>query len=36
MIPTKIRLELKSASTFGNGDGVAGVVDREIEHDLKM
>jgi len=33
MIPTKIVLTLKSATTFGRGDGVAGLVDREIEHD---
>ena len=33
MTPTKIRIKLKSASTFGRGDGVAGLVDREIEHD---
>jgi hypothetical protein len=31
--PSLIRLTLKSASTFGRGDGVAGLVDREIEHD---
>ncbi len=29
----KIRLTLKSAATFGSGDGVAGLVDREIEQD---
>lgn len=28
-----LRLTLKSAATFGRGDGVAGLVDREIEHD---
>jgi len=33
MTPTKIRIKLKSAATFGRGDGVAGLVDREIEHD---
>jgi len=33
MTPTKIVLTLKSAATFGRGDGVAGLVDREIEHD---
>jgi len=33
MTPTKIVLTLKSAATFGRGDGVAGWVDREIEHD---
>lgn len=33
MTPTKITLTLKSAATFGRGDGVAGLVDREIEHD---
>jgi hypothetical protein len=33
MIPKILRLTLKSATTFGRGDGVAGLVDREIEHD---
>jgi len=33
MTLTKIVLTLKSAATFGRGDGVAGLVDREIEHD---
>ena len=33
MTPTKIIITLKSASTFGSGSGVAGLVDREIEHD---
>jgi CRISPR/Cas system CSM-associated protein Csm3 (group 7 of RAMP superfamily) len=33
MVPHKIKLTLKSAATFGRGDGVAGLVDREIEHD---
>lgn len=33
MTPTSIRITLKSAATFGRGDGVAGLVDREIEHD---
>lgn len=33
MNPTKIVITLKSAATFGRGDGVAGLVDREIEHD---
>jgi len=35
MTPKIIKLTLKSASTFGSGDGVAGWVDREIEHDEK-
>jgi hypothetical protein len=35
MNPTLIRLTLKSAATFGRGDGVAGLVDREIEHDAQ-
>ena len=30
---TLVRLELLSAATFGRGDGVAGLVDREVEHD---
>jgi CRISPR/Cas system CSM-associated protein Csm3 (group 7 of RAMP superfamily) len=33
MTPNKIRITIKSAGTFGRGDGVAGLVDREIEHD---
>lgn len=28
-----LRLTLLSAATFGRGDGIAGLVDREIEHD---
>jgi hypothetical protein len=28
-----LRLELLSAATFGRGDGVAGLVDREVEQD---
>lgn len=28
-----LRLNLKSAATFGRGDGVAGLIDREIEYD---
>ncbi len=35
MDPTLIKLTLKSAATFGRGDGVAGLVDREIEHDAQ-
>ena len=35
MTPTHIRITLKSAATFGRGDGVPGLVDREIEHDAK-
>ena len=29
----KLQLELLSSTTFGRGDGVAGLVDREVEHD---
>ncbi len=29
----KLRIQLKSETSFGRGDGLAGVVDREIEHD---
>lgn len=29
----KIRLTLKSDTTFGRGDGVAGLIDAEVEHD---
>lgn len=32
--PSKLRITIKSAATFGRGDGVAGLVDREIEHDV--
>src|SRR2546425_9814063 len=28
-----LRLELLSDTTFGRGDGVAGLVDQEVEHD---
>lgn len=33
MTPKKIRITIQSAATFGRGDGVAGLIDREIEHD---
>ena len=33
MIPSRIKITLKSATTFGRGDGVPGLIDREIEHD---
>jgi CRISPR/Cas system CSM-associated protein Csm3 (group 7 of RAMP superfamily) len=34
MTPNRtLTLTIKSAATFGRGDGVAGLVDREIEHD---
>jgi hypothetical protein len=33
MHPTSITITLKSAATFGSGDSVPGLVDREIEHD---
>ena len=29
----KLQFELRSAATFGRGDGVAGLVDQEVEHD---
>jgi len=29
----EIRMKLKSDATFGRGDGVAGLVDEEVEHD---
>ena len=33
-MPTyELQFELVSAATFGRGDGVAGLVDREVEHD---
>lgn len=33
MFVYRLQFELRSAATFGRGDGVAGLVDREIEHD---
>ena len=30
MTPTKIKITLKSAATFGSGSGIPGLVDREI------
>lgn len=33
MTPTTIKISLRSATTFGRGDGIPGLVDREIEHD---
>jgi hypothetical protein len=30
-----IRLQLKSDATFGRGDGIAGLVDEEVEHDAR-
>lgn len=33
MVSHTLCFELLSAATFGRGDGVAGLVDREIEHD---
>jgi hypothetical protein len=35
MTPTKIKITLKSAATFGSGSGVAGLVDREVENDAQ-
>ena len=35
MHPISIIITLKSAATFGSGDSVPGVVDREIEHDAE-
>jgi len=29
----RLQFELRSVATFGRGDGVAGLVDREVEHD---
>ncbi len=31
--PSVLRIELLSAATFGSGGGLAGLVDREVEHD---
>ncbi|HBE19301.1 MAG TPA: RAMP superfamily protein [Cyanobacteria bacterium UBA11149] len=33
MIIYKLRMKLLSDTTFGRGDGVAGLVDQEVEHD---
>lgn len=33
MITYRLIIELLSDTTFGRGDGVAGLIDREIEHD---
>ncbi len=33
MTAYKLQFELRSAATFGRGDGVAGLVDEEVEHD---
>jgi hypothetical protein len=33
MRTTILRFELRSAATFGRADGLAGLVDREVEHD---
>lgn len=35
MTPTAIKITIKSATTFGNGSGIPGLVDREIEHDAR-
>ncbi|NJL66201.1 MAG: RAMP superfamily protein [Microcoleus sp. SM1_3_4] len=29
----KLRIQLRSDTTFGRGDGVAGLIDQEVEHD---
>jgi CRISPR/Cas system CSM-associated protein Csm3 (group 7 of RAMP superfamily) len=33
MIQYQIRIQLLSETTFGRGDGVAGIIDREVEQD---
>lgn len=33
MITYKLKIKLLSDTTFGRGDGVAGLVDQEVEHD---
>lgn len=33
MIVYRLKMKLRSDTTFGRGDGVAGWVDREVEHD---
>lgn len=33
MTAYKLQFDLRSAATFGRGDGVAGLVDEEVEHD---
>jgi hypothetical protein len=29
----QLRIQLLSDATFGRGDGVAGLIDQEVEHD---
>ena len=29
----KLKIKLLSDTTFGRGDGVAGIADQEVEHD---
>ena len=33
MIKYQLKIKLLSDSTFGRGDGVAGLIDQEVEHD---
>lgn len=33
MIPDKIQITLLTETTFGRGDGVAGLIDEEVQHD---
>jgi hypothetical protein len=33
MIPNEIQITLLSETTFGRGDGVAGLIDEEVQHD---
>ena len=32
-MPERLLIKLNSAATFGRGDGVPGLIDREVEHD---
>ncbi|HUN23593.1 MAG TPA: hypothetical protein PK299_10725 [Anaerolineales bacterium] len=34
MIPDEIQITLLSETTFGRGDGVAGLIDEEVQHDV--
>lgn len=33
MISYMLKIELLSDTTFGRGDGIAGLIDQEVEHD---
>ena len=33
MVTYRLKIKLLSDTTFGRGDGVAGLIDQEVEHD---